>query len=408
MAAVPRSLLNNQAKQINELASALQKVLTTELNALEYTDIPDLRMQTRNIAKRYIQEACDMACASEGTFYNAVQLQQTGDVNDYNVNYTIDEYALDGAIRAFLTQVENGNYDEFVRLVCDRADREVRKAAAQSTAQRLIQDKKAIRFARVPSGSETCVFCLMLASRGAVYTSAISAGEWNHYHSHCDCRIVPAYSAKFEVEGLDIDGLANRFGQCRQTIQDSSIKAWKALSAEEKAKYGNYNSYQFGQIINEARKRNIGWLRDNEISKETIQEGAHPDDAELQLSKILRKNGFSVDFLKPSKLYKVRTADSYLNRRKWEFKNPIGNGKLNIVNQIKKNIYGKRKNGEPNLQSDRLVISNVNSDMTFERICDDVEKILKGDDPMFVIEDIGLMKEILVVDKSGKMKRYSI
>ncbi len=367
MAAAPRSLLNNQAKQINELASALQKVLTTELNALEYTDIPDLRMQTRNIAKRYIQEACDMACASEGTFYNAVQLQQTGDVNDFNVNYTIDEYALDGAIRAFLTQVENGNYDEFVRLVCDRADREIRKAAAQSTAQRLIQDRKAIRFARVPSGSETCVFCLMLASRGAVYTSAISAGEWNHYHSHCDCRIVPAYSAKFEVEGLDIDGLANRFGQCKQTIQDSSIRAWKALSSEEKAKYGNYNAYQFGQIINEARRRNIGWLRDGKIPEVTFSDEKLKKEItvnrphEIVTAKRLVQHGINADF--------VYDFENVGNRR-------IGLPDLADGTEIKtlKNastyntINGHIKRAGKKHGSKQLVIDNVESEMSDEKL----------------------------------------
>lgn len=36
---------------------------------------------------------------------------------------------------------------------------------------------KGARFARIPTGFETCTFCLMFASRGTVYHSRKAAGE---------------------------------------------------------------------------------------------------------------------------------------------------------------------------------------------------------------------------------------
>ena len=33
----------------------------------------------------------------------------------------------------------------------------------------------------------------MLASRGAVYHSRQSAGEFRHFHRHCDCKVVPGF-----------------------------------------------------------------------------------------------------------------------------------------------------------------------------------------------------------------------
>lgn len=49
-----------------------------------------------------------------------------------------------------------------------------------------------VRWARVPQG-KTCGFCMMLCSRGAVYTSEASAGkpEALKFHDNCDCAIVP-------------------------------------------------------------------------------------------------------------------------------------------------------------------------------------------------------------------------
>lgn len=53
-----------------------------------------------------------------------------------------------------------------------------------------------VRYARVPTGAKTCSFCLLLASRDAVYASAASAGDsdgngfGDDYHGDCDCAVV--------------------------------------------------------------------------------------------------------------------------------------------------------------------------------------------------------------------------
>ena len=59
-------------------------------------------------------------------------------------------------------------------------------------------------WARVLSGAENCGFCVILASRGPVYSSAENAGRGeasdrdyaagvNTYHANCDCLAVPIY-----------------------------------------------------------------------------------------------------------------------------------------------------------------------------------------------------------------------
>jgi hypothetical protein len=52
-----------------------------------------------------------------------------------------------------------------------------------------------VRWARVPTGRETCAFCWMLASRGPVYASQQSAGEMTAWHDRCDCQAVPVFNA---------------------------------------------------------------------------------------------------------------------------------------------------------------------------------------------------------------------
>lgn len=51
--------------------------------------------------------------------------------------------------------------------------------------------REGVRWARVPTGSKTCSFCLVLASRDAVYLSKESAkydSSGEKYHGKCDCQ----------------------------------------------------------------------------------------------------------------------------------------------------------------------------------------------------------------------------
>lgn len=55
--------------------------------------------------------------------------------------------------------------------------------------------REGVSYARVPKGTKTCAFCLVLASRDAAYASEKSAGSKkygsdNEFHGHCDCEIV--------------------------------------------------------------------------------------------------------------------------------------------------------------------------------------------------------------------------
>lgn len=89
-----------------------------------------------------------------------------------------------------------------------------------------VGDGYEVRYRRIPQGAETCDFCLMLASRGAVYITQESAmgsssDEINHVHAHCDCIIVPCLVhhegrtlvQDTEIEGYDLDTMRQMWGE---------------------------------------------------------------------------------------------------------------------------------------------------------------------------------------------------
>ena len=124
----------------------------------------------------------------------------------------LDRSAIERAVRYQAGKLVEGDMDGFIGQLGNFARDAVRKAAneqqlraAERSARRRGRGKSGgVRFARVPSGRETCAFCRMLASRGFVYWSRETAGEMDHFHRGCDCKIVASNDPE-GMEGYDPD-----------------------------------------------------------------------------------------------------------------------------------------------------------------------------------------------------------
>lgn len=83
------------------------------------------------------------------------------------------------------------------------AQRLVLQAGRDTIARSAFTDPVRTGFARVPQGV-TCKFCVMVASRGAIYKDASAAGEGNRYHDDCNCVPTPVRSPDDLPEGYDV------------------------------------------------------------------------------------------------------------------------------------------------------------------------------------------------------------
>ena len=101
----------------------------------------------------------------------------------------------------------------------------------KSTFRRTIQDSAHASggaYARVPKGAETCAFCLMLASRGAVYKSRKTAGDkkvtgaYDTYHGKCDCAVVFVRGPEDYPEGYDPEALYDKYAAARDLADSTS------------------------------------------------------------------------------------------------------------------------------------------------------------------------------------------
>lgn len=100
----------------------------------------------------------------------------------------------DAVARYQARKLAKGGDAAFAKACGEYARNDALRSLNETIIANVGRDKdKGARFARVPTGFETCTFCLMLASRGAVYYSRKTAGEWRHFHRNCDCKVVPGF-----------------------------------------------------------------------------------------------------------------------------------------------------------------------------------------------------------------------
>lgn len=172
--------------------------------------------QVRDVAIEAIVAASDEYGAMTREMTCSLFERETGQAAAYVIQPTNRE-TVESCVRYYANSLRDGTeegLERFVRNCTDRTRLLTRRcsneaviescaASAKSARRRKGPGKgRGVRFARVPRGGDTCTFCAMLASRGFVYWSRKTAGEFNHYHLHCRCTIVPD-DGSGEVEGYD-------------------------------------------------------------------------------------------------------------------------------------------------------------------------------------------------------------
>lgn len=198
-----------------------------ELAGIDWSqDVATVRDKIVEIMVSVCEEATSNSASVAAEFYDAARTVSVGSSIGADSESGYNPDGTEGAVRAFMQDIVDGKPPSSVIRKCrKRIDCESKRAAANCIKHNVGRDGSGPRYARVPSGSETCGFCIMLASRGPVYHSADTAGEGGHFHSDCDCRIVPVWDSHRVItaaggvvrrggtgyEGYDPDSLFDRY-----------------------------------------------------------------------------------------------------------------------------------------------------------------------------------------------------
>lgn len=273
--------------------------------------------------------------------------------------------------------LNDGDVDGFKRSVTDVTKFYVKRSAQENMIRNCIN--ASVRYARVPSGFETCSFCFMLASRGFVYGSENKAGKTHEFHPHCDCIVVPGAYGRTKIDGYDPQGMYERWKGCHETIggREGVQKAWRALPEQERAariakEDGDsaraFAKFEENRIMREVETRDWHWLYTGEAPKvtytsdkarkETLENRPHEARTAERLSKIGFRCELGKDSKKTGRDSRGRTLfDGYAD-------NPSGVEFKTVLTS--KNAYGAVKNYFENSMKKknlkRMVIDNYESE----------------------------------------------
>lgn len=202
---IPREYIDNFTRVINLASADAQSRLVKALESVSVDDIAVARNEIIAIMDTLLGPYTDNVAAISAEFFDG--LRAWYGISDGFTAEAIsnrDPEATAGAVRAFMeTQVEGEPFAALQKLLTERVDYEMKRASNECIASNCKRDPKKPKWARVPSGIDTCEFCIMLASRGFTYQSDEVA---SHAHANCDCRIVPSWDkGNPAVQGYDPD-----------------------------------------------------------------------------------------------------------------------------------------------------------------------------------------------------------
>ena len=213
-ATIPRAALDFLTEEVNGISADAQARVLKVLQGINWTpeNVAECRELVLQALAAVMPTYTDMAAQASADFYDAAREMVVGKRLGAQAISGYDPRKTEGAVRGFVRFVLDGRVETFNEQVLQRIDYEMKRSAGESMFANGRRDPRKPKFARVPTGAETCDFCLMLASRGFVYSSEATAGavKLDHYHSGCDCRVVCQWDGG-GVEGYDTQAIYDRW-----------------------------------------------------------------------------------------------------------------------------------------------------------------------------------------------------
>ena len=193
---------NRGAAEIGDgAASAVEQRVLGWCRSHEGASVAEKREAAKLIMEGFVQAYDDKAAEFASQWYD-YRAEQGGARLRQAVTMTVYEpESVDDVARYQAKKLAKEGDAAFARACGEFARNDALRSLNETIIANVGRDRdKGAMFARVPTGTETCTFCLMLASRGAVYHSRKSAGEWRHFHRGCDCKVVPSFEGDPDAE----------------------------------------------------------------------------------------------------------------------------------------------------------------------------------------------------------------
>lgn len=178
----------------NKAASDVESSVLNWCSQNPTASVAEKREAAKLIMEGYVQGYDDVASEFAAEWYDhrakseGISLDQAITMAVYSPEKS------DAVARYQARKLAKGGDSAFAKACGEYARNDTFRSLNETIIANVGRDKaKGVRFARVTTGRETCTFCLMLASRGAVYHTRKTAGDFKSFHRGCDCKVVPGF-----------------------------------------------------------------------------------------------------------------------------------------------------------------------------------------------------------------------
>lgn len=368
---------NREVAKIGDRAAAdVESSVLSWCRSHEGATVAEKREAAKLIMEGFVQGYDDVAAEFAAQWYDH-RAEQGGVALDQAITMTTYKpESVDDVARYQAKKLAKGGDAEFAKACGEFARNDAFRSLNETISANVGRDKeRGARFARVPTGFETCTFCLMLASRGAVYHTRKAAGEFRHFHRGCDCKIVPGFEDDPDaelVEGVRPKELRERYKLIKQIDSREDLAASDKQELEGRAlrvdvgsiagkKLGSVKYVKPRDSLEEHEKAGIDYLLLNGFDVETVDEDPHAP-ANLDIS---------------------------MNGELWEMKN-LTNCASSVSNQVKRARIKWFKLG---LSSpSRCVFTNEGNEDGFNETCAALEKRRRPGEVFLVVSSSGVVR----------------
>jgi hypothetical protein len=385
---VSKDRISQYRKELDSAANDAAEFMSDYYDALRTANPNSSVAELRNMAIKSIKQALNafspQAGELAGELFDEI-VKAEGVKARFRYHKTIEQGLVEKKVHYLAKDLVDGNNQKFIDACATLTRFYVHREANTNMYRNVVRSN--IRWARVPSGTETCGWCFMLSSRGFDYTSELKAGGLGHkFHLHCDCIIVPG-TKETTIDGYKPEEMYARWVECANTL--GLEPTWENRFA----------------IIAECERRDFKWLYNGDKPKVTWRKTKAEfrknsnGEQEIALIELLQSKGFNVTARKEDAPEGEKNIDLLIGNILYEMKIPKSSNVRSVESNLR-HAKGQFKDAHVNdgevLDGTRVVFWSRDMGLSDEKISEEIERQIKAHD----------IAEVIFVDKDNNLHRY--
>lgn len=214
------------ARTQNRAGDVAERRMRALWKRLPIDDLGTLEDALYQLYPRLVEESAEVASSAALEWYEK-QREAEGVAKAYSPVMPaglVDENEAAKIVGAAIRDLREGTgRARVLARLTDGARKLISDAGRATTQHATERDPNKPRYARVPTGAETCAWCMLWASRGFVYKSEETA-QFEKSHVKCDCQIVPSWDAHPRVRGYDHTQYERMYQQAVDDLADEGTR----------------------------------------------------------------------------------------------------------------------------------------------------------------------------------------